>query len=183
MRLFQNLAKDQDHPSEPGDMLSKATKEAPAGSSPPPGQDKDVETQLYDAMDRAALIMIKVLEDESTDLKIRLNVFEKADQWLTKRQKLKPKADDAAGVGLLRDMMKSPAETAEELEENVEFRAQLMKMGWLPPPPKKNGRPNAQEQAYRTAYDERKVVLQGTAAKGDDSQLAKMLARAGGEEE
>lgn len=135
-------------------------------------------------MDRAAVTMIETLENTrevdgkaEVSLKERMATFEMAMGWLAKREKFKPKDDnDAAGVDLLRDMLEDPEAVVARMRESPVFIAALKKLGWLPPPVKKPGRPTLEEADYRTDFERETKVRGGIAPPDDDSELQKLLA-------
>lgn len=108
------------------------------------------------------------------DMRLLMNIFEMATSWLTKREKLKPEApdDDAAGVGVLRQMLEDPAKVVERLHANPKFREALRFRGWLPPPDKKTGRPSKADQAHREEYETR---VREEGHDREDGELARML--------
>ncbi len=133
-------------------------------------------------MDATATEMLVVLQNDEIkdgkpviDLKTKMAVFEMASGWLTKREKMRPKADaEDDGIALMRRMLEDPAKVVERLFGNAQFREALQARGWLPPAPKPPHRPSKAQAKQREDYAERKDELSGQ-VKADDSELQKML--------
>lgn len=137
-------------------------------------------------MDRAALIMLHTLENEEkgpdgefkTSLKIRMDVFNLAQGWLAKRQKMKPiDAGSDSGIKMLQELMSDPENVVERLADDPDFHRALRSRGWLAPLPKKNGRPTAAEARTRSEYTQRKSEHKRGVVKDEDSGLQKLLGK------
>lgn len=140
---------------------------------------KSVAEQLFDAMDRQALRLIEVLEDERkgddgeplVDPQTKMALFKMGQEWLMKRHKLRPDRDDDSegdGVKDMRQWMSGP-EGAKALEQTI------LDMGFVKVPPKKNGRPTKAEAAVRERYKEYKDSAMAAVDKDDDSGWQKSL--------
>lgn len=150
---------------------------------PPPADEPSVETRIFEAMDRAALTWIEMLDsketDEDGDLKVpidlRMKLFEKGQEWLVKRQKLRPKTmDDAEGEGIrdMREWINSP-------DVRATLDTMMTESGYVKVPPKRPGRPTKAEEPMRARYKEFKQGQKDERDKDDDSGWQKLL---GGEE-
>ena len=136
-----------------------------------------VEDRLFHAMDKAAISMIAVLENVEKDaagkdlvsLRERMSTFELAMNWMAKREKMRPKEEEGAGVDVLKRFLEDPANIVDRLGENPQFIDALKAKGWLRPPTKKPGRPTLAQAEERASYAK---------AKGDppedDSNLRKL---------
>jgi hypothetical protein len=159
---------------------SMNTSTPPSGSAAtttPSPASPSTEDKLFEAMDRAALKWIEMLDNdelgEDGELKIpielRFKLFEKGQDWLVRRKKLKP-VDDSEGEGItdMRAWINNPA--MQEMLDQMMFDRGYVKL-----PPRKKGRPTAAESLvrdrFKTFNDESK------AAKGhnDDSGFKKLL--------
>lgn len=148
----------------------------------------DIESQLHAAMDRAAVSLLKVLENDEVDdegrqkygMSMKMSAFTKAQEWLTKRKKLAPEGDDAAdGVAELRRMVDDPEQIVDRLRDNPRFHAALEAAGWIKEPPPKvgPGRLTAAEKARRVRYAAAKDAKDRVDGQNDDSQLRDLLTR------
>lgn len=116
---------------------------------------------MFEAMDKAALTMIAVLENDSTDEKgnlivsmsQRMEVFAMCERWMNRRAKSRPEQEGDEGVNLLKQMMSDPKEVVGRLKNDPEFAEELEKIGWLRPPEKLKGRPTVAQAAHRAAYE------------------------------
>lgn len=144
-----------------------------------------MEQRLFDAMDKAALVMVQVLEDieldakgaYKVDLNTRMKVFEKAQDWLSRRQKLRPEQEgaDDEGVSILRRMVQDPSAMVEQFIGNPVFIKALDNAGFVRTPPKKPGRPNAEERKVRERYKAAQPAFERAQSADDDSALRKAL--------
>lgn len=188
MRSLFGPAKEAS-PSAPQATVSNPSEEPSSPSSPPPpGPVRDVEAELFQAMDAAALSMIKVLQDDTADLTLRMKVFEKGQDWLTRRKKLQPDQiiDDGEGVALLRRMMADPGEMVAQFAENPAFINALDKLGFVREPQvarPKGGRLNKADEAAANRFKQVKANRQQEVDDADDSRLQRMLAKTGAEDD
>lgn len=125
--------------------------------SPPPGPGTDVATLLYEAMDRAALAFLSILEDEEADINQKMRVFTQAQDWLGKREKFRPTGPDAGseGIEMLRSMLDDPVKTIDRILSDKKCYEELEIRGWLPPPPKPAHRPTDAQAKARRRYEAR----------------------------
>lgn len=139
---------------------------------------------MFNSLDKGALILIQALENEEMDgsgnyatpIKTRMEVFNMAQAWMAKRQKMKPiDAGSDSGIKMLQELMSDPENVVERLHDDPDFQRALRSRGWLPPLTKKNGRPTAAEARTRAEYDQRKKDLKQVVSKSDDSALQKLL--------
>lgn len=150
--------------------------------------DNDIETKLFNAMDTAAMHLIRVLEDETTtgegdekrptiDLKTKMACFDKAQEWLTKRPKMRPGASssETEGIDRLRDMMADPVQMVDRLLADPACVTELKGRDWLPPPPRKPGRPTIAESAHKAQAKARRKGAPEMRPDDDDSKLSKMV--------
>jgi len=148
----------------------------------------DIESQLHAAMDKAAVALLKVLDNEEVDdhgrpkygIALKMSAFTKAQEWLAKRKKLAPESDDGAdGVAELRRMIDDPVQVVDRLRDNPHFHAALEAAGWIKEPPPKvgPGRLTAAEKARRVRYAAAKEAKDRRDGQNDDSQLRDMLTR------
>lgn len=141
--------------------------------------DKPTEDLLFEAMDRQALRFINMLDDEEQDsdgnprvsIEMKLKVFDKGQEWLTKRQKLRPaRAEEMEGAGI-RDMrlwMNDPAKR-EEMREMFEA------VGVVVMPDAKVGRPTLKEKARREKYKAAKTQIENGGEPPPDAGWREML--------
>lgn len=148
----------------------------------------DIEQQLYDAMDKAASHLIQVLEDDSTttvdgkvvpnvDLKTKMAVFNQAQEWLTKRPKLRPRgsSSETEGIDLLRDLMADPERMVDRMLSDADMVEELKSRGWLAPSPRRPGRPTTAESQTIARRKARKAGTAEPRPDDDDSQLSKLV--------
>lgn len=113
----------------------------------------------------------KIERGEEFDWKTRKEMFMLAENWLIKSRKLWPpetNEDEGVGVTNLREWMNDP--------ENIQAMETMFKArGWLPPVPKKPGRPTKAEAAARQAFKEQKQALKAAEFQEDDSTLQALL--------
>jgi len=150
-------------------------------SDPTPQTSAHLSTEqlLREAMNREAIRWISVLDNDQRDAegnplfdwKVRKEMFQMAQDWLIRSRKLWPPEDnDAEGEGVtnLRDWMNNP--------ENVAALETMFKArGWLPPIPKKAGRPTKAEAAARQTFKEQKQALKNAEFQEDDSTLQALM--------
>lgn len=114
-----------------------------------------LEDQLLSAMDRMALKLLTILskEDDVTpsenpraELRFQIEAFKMAEAWLAKRKRMKPASSSTTpdGVQSMLSMM----------NESADFQKAMDAMGYVRVPPKKNGRPTADEQVIHDRYKE-----------------------------
>lgn len=161
-------------------MNSKTYEEAAAdrGLSPASPASQSIESRLLDAMDRAALHFISILENEDKDadghplydIQLKMKLFEKGENWLVKRRKLRPDTGGQEGEGVteLRAMINDPG-TWNTLKE------MLFEKGVVFVPEPKNGRPTSQEALVRERYHEHQRAKKGEKPGADDSGWQKLL--------
>lgn len=164
----------------------------------PGGRALDVEALLFAAMDKAALSMIKVLEDDSKDeygsptvsLDLKMKVFDKGQDWLIKRKKLQPEQlmDDGEGIAMLRQMTADPGAMVAQFVENPAFIAALDKAGFVRQPQvarPKGGRLTKADEAANARFKQVRAAHQQVVDDQDDSSLKRMLRQAdkGGEDD
>jgi hypothetical protein len=129
-------------------------------------------------MDRAALRLVEILDDESMievggeqvpryDLQTKVMCFDKGQAWLSKRKNLMPKDDDE---GALVQDMRAWLETNPE-----EVRKLFSKAGIVVAPEKKPGRPTKEQSEVRRRYDAAKGRAREAEAAEDDSGWQKMM--------
>ena len=159
-------------------------------ASPQPGVERPVderplEIQLHEALDRSALSFLRILDEDDKlevsryDVNFRMKIFAQAQDWLAKRAKLKPADDveDDAGVDLLREMVQDPESVVDRLQDNPKFIAALEMRGWLKEPEIRRGpgRPSKEEAARIARFKEAKRAKAEQVGKNDDSQLAALV--------
>lgn len=127
------------------------------------------ERALFEAMDRQAARFIDMLGQESVDLQTQMKVFEMGQNWLIRRQKLKPKDDEeGSGVSDLRAWI--------EDSKNVELFDQMMfDRGFVKLPPSRPGRPTREEQPVHDRHKKYREMMKHNANDADDSGFQKML--------
>jgi len=158
--------------------------------SPRPGverlsDDRPLEIQLHEALDRSALSFLRILDEDDKlevsryDVNFRMKIFAQAQDWLAKRKKLKPddEVQDDAGVDLLREMVQDPESVVDRLQDNPKFIAALEMRGWLKEPPKRAGpgRPRNSESERAKRYRDVQRAKQVEDGRNDDSELQKLL--------
>lgn len=131
---------------------------------------KPIDEQLFDALDRAALKLIAILDDTSVDEQNRpwysfqekMAAFKQGENWLVKRQKLRPGDDsqEAPGVENLRALI------AEEAEKAGFLRA---------PVAKGKGRPTLLEKEAKNRVREASLAKLMKDVASDDSKLQNLL--------
>lgn len=139
---------------------------------------------MLDAMDRAALSMITILDDDKKDdngrpiwsLKEKMQVFDRGQQWLEKRKKVKPEETDQAEaqvlVERLKEYMGGPEFLVERYHDDPAFIAALQAKGWLAPVKRRPGRQKKADAEAQAVYD---AEVQRRRADDDDSTLQRML--------
>lgn len=152
---------------------------------PQPGPEMRIEDQLFAAMDKAALVMIEVLtSDEKTgegdatrdkyDLKTKMAVFTQAQDWLSRRPKLRPAdtTSETEGVDRLRTLMGSPTEMVDHILDDPTCEAELMRRGWT--------RPGPAPRASKTPIERREREAKARETRSDaddDSKLSRMIGK------
>lgn len=144
------------------------------------GTTLSTEERLFEAMDKAALTFIEMLNDDRkdedgnplVDVAMKFKLFEKGQDWLIRRQKLRPKGDESEGEGIkdMRLWMSDPA-TREVL------KATMFEEGFVVVPQKKNGRPKKAEEPVHQRYREFKDSQKAEENANDDSGWAGMLSK------
>lgn len=144
-------------------------------------------------MDRAALAMLRILENDEQlkdeagnmnpryDLRTKLQAFDKLGEWMKHREKSKPKAaedDDSAGVDMLRELMGDPRALVERFIGDAGFIKALDAFGFIRVAPK----PDVPGRLTKIAAGQRARVKEAQAAAAepeadDDSQLRKLIKR------
>ena len=152
----------------------------PTSSPPADGLNRmSTEERLREAMNREATRWIDVLDSNQRDdqgnpifdWKTRREMFQMAQDWLIRSRKLWPHQDreeEGEGITNLRDWMNSPENVA-SLETMFKAR------GWLPPPPKKAGRPNKVEAEHRQKFAAQKQAIKEASGVNDDRALQALL--------
>lgn len=148
---------------------------SPESTAPPPAETPQpgpatapagVESQLFDAMDRAALRLMSALDEKGADGKPMLSagetmkLFELGERWLKNRAKSRPEPEEGEGIALLKSLAQDPAEIVKRLHDNPAFIAALEKRGWLQPLPPTIGRPSKEAAARRAVYEAHKAQLE-----------------------
>lgn len=134
------------------------------------------EEQLFEAMDRQALRFIEMLNDDTRDedghavydLQTKMKVFQIGQDWLIRRQKLKPAAAETEGSGIadMRAWINDPS--ARSAIEQMVFEAGFVKMPEKKP---KGGRPRVEERPVRERFKKFEEAQRGD----DDSAWAGLL--------
>lgn len=135
-----------------------------------------MQVRLFDAMDRAAIKLLEILDDPKDeagkskyDIGTQMRAFTQAQDWLTKRERARPKdievADDE-GIAMLRQLIADPAEMVDHILADPTCVAELKARDWLPPLAKKTGRPDQAAALARTRYKAR----QGDTEPEDDAE-------------
>lgn len=123
--------------------------------------------------------MIELLEDDTTDehgdprisIELRFKLFDKAESWLAKRQKLRPpETDEGAGITDMKAWMESP--DVQQMLDKLMFDR-----GYVKVPPSRPGRPRKDEEPIRARMKEFKAAKNAD----DDSGWRKMLGQPEGE--
>ena len=171
-------------PAAPPDTRSRTTEEPTAPpTTPPPGPaPPDLQTQLYQSVERLALALVSRAEREllkepkEGEAPVSMRELQSAlttgMDLLQKLPKLKPEEADDSGVNVLREALQDPAGIVERLIANPSFIRALKEKGWLPPPARPHHRPSKAQVEEREAYEERKKQA---APADDDSTLQSML--------
>lgn len=144
------------------------------------------EELLFAAMDRAARSFIDLLNDDSRDedgelkisIEMRFKLFDKGQDWLMKRQKLRPASEEREGAGItdMRASMQDP--------KIVEMLDQVMyERGYVKVPEKKTGRPSNADKPVRERYKSFRDNLTAAEQRQDDSGWQKALSATPPEEE
>lgn len=137
---------------------TKDTSAADSKSSPASTAGPSTEDRLFEAMDRAALFFISILENEEKDqegndrydIQLKMRLFDKGQAWLEKRRKMKPKATgEGEGVEDMITWMNNPA-TRDMLKKA------MFAEGFVLIPEPKPGRPTSQEAIVRQRYQAHK---------------------------
>lgn len=135
--------------------------------------EKPIDEQLFDALDRAALNLIAILDDNSVDEQNRpwytfqekMAAFKQGENWLIKRQKLRPgdESQEAPGVDQLRALI------AEEAEKAGFLRAPMAKGKG------RTGRPSNLEREARKRVKDAAMAHMIKEVASDDSKLKNLL--------
>lgn len=153
-------------------------------AKPQPGAEQAIEQRMFRAMDMAAAVLLEALEKplgknaEAVDLVTKMKVMDRCQDWMIKREKLKPKDDgvDTSGVDALRALAEGPAAVVERFHKDTAFINALKSKGWLPPVPKRpttGGRRSKEETAQVKEFDARRRALFGEAEANDSSKWEK----------
>lgn len=137
------------------------------------------EQRLREAMNREATRWIEVLDGDHRDergnpvfdWKVRKEMFQMAQDWLLRSRKLWPAQEnerEGQGITDMREWMNSPENMA-TLETMFKAR------GWLPPPPRKNGRPTREEAEHRRKFEAQKKAIKEAKGAEDDRALQALL--------
>lgn len=136
-------------------------------------------------MDREALRWIEMLDNDAVDddgfpvvsIELRFKMFEKGQDWLIKRQKLRPK-DDTEGQGItdMRSWMSDPH--VEQWLDQMMFDRGYVKMPEIKP-----GRPGAAQRPIRERYKQFTDATKAAKGANDSSGWDKMLTGPPPEEE
>lgn len=113
----------------------------------------------------------KIERGEEFDWKTRKEMFQLAENWLIRSRKLwPPETNEEEGIGVtnLRDWMNDP-------ENIAAMEAMFKARGWLPPVPKKAGRPSKSEAAQRERFKAQKAALAEAEGEEDDKALQALL--------
>lgn len=120
---------------------------------------KTTEDLLFEAMDRTALRLIDMLDDDSTDsegtptvsIEMKLKLFDKGQEWLNRRKKLRPPEDETEGAGIrdMREWISDPAKRGD-------LRSVLFEAGVVLAPDHKSGRPTKAEAVVRARFKDHK---------------------------
>lgn len=175
----------QDQPPVPEATESTPTAapspDAPLQAGPAP----QIEARLFAAMDGMAATLLEALsqplngEQVAIDINLKLKVMTQAQDWMLKRERLKPKDDseDGDGINDLRRRLKDPREWVPEFLNDPEFIHALEVHGWLRPLPyrPKGGRPTQEEAKLKAKREQRERAHENVKAEDDDSALARML--------
>jgi hypothetical protein len=146
----------------------------PTNPRPGPAPD-DVGAELNAAIDRAAIRMLKDLDNDTvTPAQLRAGLQLATD--LQKQREKRNQTSDDDGVEALKELM-DPAKAVDRLHKDPQFIDALKAKGWLAPlPPRRLGRPSDAEKAVTDQYAERRRELEGRPKpENDDSGLRKMI--------
>lgn len=140
------------------------------------------EDLLFEAMDRQARRFIDMLDDESKDedgelkisIEMRFKLFDKGQDWLMKRSKLRPAGDATEGSGIsdMRASMEDPAFM--ETLDKIMFE----RLGYVKTPPNRGGRPRNTDKPVRERFQAFKEGQTATQKAKDDSGWQKALSAA-----
>lgn len=121
------------------------------------GAKSSTEEQLFEAMDRQALRFIEMLNDDTNDedghpvydLTTKMKVFQIGQDWLIRRQKLKPSATETEGSGItdMRSWINDPSVRSEL--DRLMFESGYVKMPEKKP---RGGRPRVEERPVRDRF-------------------------------
>lgn len=166
MRSFLRPANEVASAVPAGTGSTNAAAPSPPGS-PQPGPEREaVETQLFEAMDRAALRLVSHLDAMDEQGKSPLStadtmkLFEMGERWLKNRAKNRPEIPDGDGILLLKRLVEDPVEIVKRLQHDEKFINELTRRGWLKPLPKPVGRPSRDYQTQKTAYEAHRAQLE-----------------------
>lgn len=123
-------------------------------------------------MDRAALRFIEMLDDESKDddgnplidTAMKFKLFDKGQDWLTKRQRLKPTGSETEGSGITDMRAWMTDDKAKKALEDTIFE-----MGFVKAPAKHVGRPRVEERPVRERFKAHQDAKKAEAGANDDS--------------
>lgn len=180
------------HPPSGPEVSSgdRSTSESPA-ERPPSGSVKaatpSTEDLLFEAMDRAAHRFIEMLDSDEKDdegedkisIEMRFKLFEKGQDWLVRRQKLRPQKVETEGQGVrdMREWISNPDAMA-QLDEAIFAR------GFVKVPEKKTGRPRKEDMPIRERFKTFKDGATAEQSAKDDSGWQGLLKQPStGEEE
>lgn len=127
-------------------------------------------------MDRQAVRLINMLDDETEeapgvpryDVQLKMRLFAMGQDWLTRRQKLRPSAGKSEGAGItdMRAWMNGD-------EGRQAIRAMLDDEGFVRVPEPKSGRPTTAESRVRERYKANKAA--GKKSQAPDRGWQEML--------
>ena len=176
----------QSAPEAPESSASRAPLAPPSRTSPQPGAQQELEERLFTAMDRAALYFLQILDDTTKkddgsptyDLGIRMKTFDKALEYMAKRERFRPQegTKDDEGIEMMRSQMADPMVMVDRVLDDTKCRAELERRGWLaPPPPRPSGRPTQAAAQARRRYEARANGAEPASDADDASELMAKL--------
>lgn len=124
-----------------------------------PSTKRSTEDLLFEAMDRQALRFIEMLDSDAQDsdgnplysIELKLKLFDKGQEWLNRRKKLRPPEDETEGAGIrdMREWISDPAKRGD-------LRSVLFEAGVVLAPDHKSGRPTKAEAVVRARFKDHK---------------------------
>jgi hypothetical protein len=143
-----------------------------------PSTDLTTEDLLFQAMDRQALRFIEMLDSDEKDehgaalysIELKLKLFDKGQEWLNKRKKLRPTPEETEGAGI-RDMR----EWISDPNRRQMLRDTLFDAGVVLAPDAKTGRPTKAQAVVRERFKDHKDAQKNGGAPPPDAGWQKMI--------